>query len=42
MPFLIKTENTFVLMEVYRNIITSLQKKGSNTKKFATANYTPP
>lgn len=42
LPFLIRTENTFVLMEVYRNIITNLKKKGSNTKKFATTNYTPP
>ena len=42
MPFLIRTENTFVLMEVYRNIITNLRKKGSNTKRFATTNYTTP
>ena len=48
MPFLVRTGNNIRLVEIYRNIVTwpwpwpDLKNKGSNTRKFATTNHTPP
>ena len=43
LSFLVRTENTFLSVEVYRNVMTwpHFRNKESDTKKFATANHAP-